>query len=366
MVILKDYLNPKTPIENHSSAKPKRVRDWHEDDANEKGSIKGVDKPGLSTGFINTIDQQGLSTGLINRVDKRGLETLSINSVHKPLLKFADLRSNPLSLIHYFYRLTIQNDGVVTRRVKMSEIMLELHLSKDSARTALRFLLKNSLIKRVGYQIGKLGWSQYALEENLFNEMKEKGSINPVYEKGSNSSSSSLINNTATAIREDRQEINFEPLTNIGFTHSHLMQILKQKKLSEEMIQDSISYFAFDLKFNNTASEIKKGALKYFMGILLKGEMYNRPANYESAQDIAIRKYLEAKKAEADKKEQMERELLEIHLKEWIETLSEQQIKAIARSYNPSKGVESGMARSELREYFKQHEWSTKRAAIFK
>lgn len=332
---------------------------WHSevdlstDNTRQKGSINTIYKRDLSTGFINSVDQSDSLTGFNKGVDQRGLEKELINTVHKPLLKLIDLRSNPLSIIQYFYRLVVQNDGAVTRRVKMSEIMLELSISKDSARTALRFLLKNNLIKRVGYQIGKLGWSQYAIEENLFNELKEKGSINPVYDKGPNSSSSSI--NITAALEE--QEIDFSQLSSIGFTRSHLAQILNQKKLTDEMIADSIGYFAFDLKYGGVTEKIKTDPLKYFMGILLKGEMYNRPANYESPQDIAMRQYLEAKKAERAKQEQMQNELLELHFEEWLIPLEESQIRAIVPLYDAAKGISTPRVKSELREYFRAEIW---------
>lgn len=75
------------------------------------------------------------------------------------------------------------------------------------------------------------------------------------------------------------------------------------------------------------------------MGILRNGQVYAPPENYESPEQEAMRLFLERKKAELAKKEQIEKEILDIHFKEWLENLTEQQIKAMAPSYKTEKGV---------------------------
>ena len=67
-------------------------------------------------------------------------------------------------------------------KITLLEMMKNLNLSKDSIRSALRFLLKKGLLERIDFQAGKFGWSKYRLKMELAKELDEaiqKGLIDP-------------------------------------------------------------------------------------------------------------------------------------------------------------------------------------------
>jgi predicted transcriptional regulator len=318
-------------------------RAWLQED---EQNLKGVYKPDSSTpiqkGSMKGVDQSGSSTPL-----HKGL----INTVHQPLINsLADLRSNPLTLIHFFFAITGEPDEYSTRRVTMKEIMESLSMSKDSARTALRFLLKNELIERLEFKEGRLGWSRYKIKESLRNEIAQKGSIDHI-KKGSKVSSS-LLNTTTDYIdtlSRDWSTVDTEALEHIGFSRNHLLQL--QSKTTPEIVQHSINHFAYALNHNPKAKEYKN-PLAMFIAVLKRGDVWIEGA-YRSPEELAMEKILESKKQEIERQKQMEEECFTIASREWAATLTDEQRAEIA----PKGTKDLSPEPVKLSVYFRKHHW---------
>ena len=149
------------------------------------------------------------------------------------------------------------------------------------------------------------------------------------------------------------QQVDLSPLSEIGFTQTHLLQILRDGKLSSESVQESIQYFAFDLNKNNKRNEINGQPLNFFMGILRRGIPYAAPVNYESPQDQVLRKNLESKRQQAEKRAQMEAELKEIEFEEWYSSLSE--VEKLERV--PMLPREGSGRKAAMRSQFEEQVW---------
>lgn len=372
---------------------PKKVvnlkrRAWLDEDTEQEGSFeipsivekenpKELYKPLKDKGSIDPLNKPLISTPFIDMVDQPHLEKGSIKGVYKPLLiSLEDLRGNPLSMILYFFEATKDQEGNKSKRLTMSELTLALGMSRDSARTAARFLMKNGCLNRTDLKIGKHGWSQYSINESLFEDIKNgiyKGSINPFRgpifskaQKGSISSSNFLNNITTTDNRKiglnlpgEWSEIDIEPLKQIRFSKSHLVQIFRAGNLTPEMVQESIYGFAFDL-FDNKKIEKYKDPLNVIMGIFRKGEPYNAPSNYESPQDKAIRLELERLKEQQKKREAKEKEIIEYSFKEWVELIPDEEKNKIAHPFTaPSPGFWPA-----LKEFFTRDVWPQKKKII--
>src|SRR5207248_2734873 len=118
--------------------------------------------------LVDAADNKNIESAGQKGVDSILNETGAIKGAYKPLsLKFADLRSNPLELILFLYELSKMEKDRITRKLTLKEIQRTLTITRDSARTALRFLLKNKLIERVNFKSGKTGWSQYVIKEHM-------------------------------------------------------------------------------------------------------------------------------------------------------------------------------------------------------
>lgn len=154
---------------------PKKRRAWINDEKDSNKSLMGSIKPINETDSINGVNKPYLSTLLNNEQTTIEASSLSLEK----------LRSNPLKIIWFLYdNIDPRSDNFrTTYKMTTLSIVNALNISKDSVRTALRFLIKNNVITRVDFKIGKLGYSVYALNSQIINELStEKGSINPIYE----------------------------------------------------------------------------------------------------------------------------------------------------------------------------------------
>jgi hypothetical protein len=346
---------------------------------------KGVYEPLNKKGFIDGVDQPLLSTPSINPVDQPLLRKGSIKGVYKPLLlSLQNLRGNPLLIAQCLFELSKFDDKHITKNITQSEIMRILQLSRDSARTGLRFLLKNELIKRVHFQPGKAGWSKYKLKNDLFDELDrayQKGSISPIKktieQKGSNSSSSVNIDlkttttnsNPARELPESWQAVEYSLLAHIGFTQTHLLQLSKLDSLELSIVQDSIYHFAFDLKHNNKALSIKGDPLNYFMGIVSKRGAYTAPSNYIDPVLEVMNAYHKTKERSEQQKAEMEQKVQEIEFKNWHDSLTDSEIgelipEEIHNGFGSTPALKQTLKTQFLKKYYRETLWPQRRREL--
>lgn len=338
---------PKNSDQNMLTGKKRRawLVDSNEDNSVtlEKGSVDHIHEPELSS-RIAMVDAS-LSKG-------------SMNLVYKPdLLCFADLRSNPLQLFRYLYELTQSTgDNYETPRVKLRDMILHICISKDSARTALRFLLKQKFIERIEFQPGHLGWSRYKLNENICNELERavlKGSITP-FELAKNKTIETSVYSITDSL-DPWEDVDTSLLESIGFNKKHLLQI--KNKTSPDVAQESINHFAYSLKYNTKTKEYPN-PLATLITVLKRGEVWLEP-NYQSPQELAQLKIIEVKKAELERKRMIEDELFKIAFDEWEHDLSKEEINALAPDGRKKGDLTPPAAKLGL--YFKDQIWPEKR-----
>jgi hypothetical protein len=326
----------------------KKRRAWLIDSYEDKSSTQ-------EKGSINHIHK--LESPRISMIDTPSSKG-SMNLVYKPeLLCFADLRSNPLQLFRYLYELTQSaGDDYKTPRVKLRDMMLHISISKDSARTALRFLLKQKFIERIEFQPGHLGWSRYQLNEKICNELERavsKGSVTP-FEIAKNKAieigTSSIID-----LLDPWEEVDISPLESIGFNKKHLLQI--KNKTTPDVAQESINHFAYSLKYNTKTKEYPN-PLATLISVLKRGEAWLEP-NYQSPQELAQLKIIEVKKAEMERKKVIEEELFKMAFDEWQHDLSKEEINALAPDGRKKGDLTPPAAKLGL--YFKEQIWPEKR-----
>lgn len=153
--------------------------------------------------------------------------------------------------------------------------------------------------------------------------------------------------------------VDFSPLANIGFTQTHLIQIVRQGKLTPQEVQDSIEFFAFDL--NRNGLKPNGPAINFFMGILRKGIPYTPPENYESSVDEARRKTIEFKARKERERQEQIKQLVELEFTEWRQLLTAEQIAAMVPEYAKRPGQ---MQDSFLKTHFENEIWPEKSATV--
>ena len=229
-------------------------------------------------------------------------------------------------------------------------------------------LREAGLINRISFKDGREGWVNYEIPEPYFSLLiQSEGSFNiavtneftservseRVSERATNPSSSISSNYNTTNTREpvttvpsyveqilpnewkSFSETNFEgididPISEIGFTETHLKQIYTRKLCSREILQESIYRFAFDLSENNKRATIKSSALGLFMGVMNRQGEYAKPDNYKSPREIAAERRAKEIQAENERISKLKVETFEAEFNVWWNSLSHEEQKQIS------------------------------------
>jgi len=302
-------------------------------------------------------------------------------------------------LLEKIFNLCLPTGSPVSPPTRNANLREELKISHPStfktvrARLQQKGFLAKSVIKK-----GPGGWVQYKIPHEIWQQLVTEWGYNKSTEglqSDDNRSTSRTTNQTTTlsssssggifdkntttthldynpqvkaALSPDWQGIDYEPLKEIGFSQSHLLQVIRaqpkldeDKRLTPEQLKEAISWFSFDLLENNKAREIRTTPLNYFMGLMVKGSPYARPANYESLEDTARRKYFESKQAYKAKKEAQEREILDLEFESWVEGISVEE----KRDLVPTIGKAGGpVEQAGLRRHFEENVWPSQKKEI--
>jgi len=314
----------------------------------------GLSSERLST---ETVGKKENTVGYKRRTWLNNSEELPVNTAQKKndnqttILSLAMLRSNPLKIAQYIFELSKEELNNTTKQITRSEIMKELNLSKESVKTAISFLLKNSVLDRVAFQVGKNGWSVYKLKANFFNEIKtayQTKTIAPLNRV--------LSRNITTEVTLEWDQIDISQLEHVGFKTSHVHQL--KTKNSPKIIQESIYHFAYGLKFNPKAKSYND-PLSVLMGVLRKGEAWIE-ANYRSTQEIAQKEINNNIKEQIERVQKLEEEAFDLAFFEWNKNLSEEEIESVLQK-DTNKNEKFIPKKVRLKTHFNEKIWPNKK-----
>lgn len=94
-------------------------------------------------------------------------------SKREKAIAYDKLRKNPLNLALFLFDNIHLKNQRVTKKISLKEITDALSITKNSVRTALRFLIKNSIISRVNFELGKEGGAVYKIAPEIYEEIKK-------------------------------------------------------------------------------------------------------------------------------------------------------------------------------------------------
>jgi len=289
----------------------------------------------------------------------------------------------------------------ITAPLSIEHIALSCKTTKSSAQKTIQRLEYKGVVKRAEIKNGRGGWTRYELPEFIFQEIlhaetqdkfrtntrqnwdkigteprtelkttsPSSGSFN-IYKKttttGDDASAPFLSPVQSSLLSEEWLNLDIEPLSEIGFSKTHLMQIATQNKLTTVIVQDSINAFAFDLKENGKGKAIKGDPINFFMGILRNGKPYAPPSNYESPQDKAMRIYLEKMREIEKKRADNEKELFELTFSDWFLKLTDDQKRELLPEMLRKNAdlKTSKFLENSARSHFEKQIWAIKRSTI--
>ncbi len=301
--------------------------------------------------------------------------------------RFLSLSGLQRGTVLFMYSLCRAAGTRETENVRLEMIASSLQTTTGAVKETIKRLIAKGFIQRLNYRAGRGGFSSYFLPENIYRQLFELETGNKLgtnREHSGNklgaqlgtqlgtsvpSSSSILIKEEfkttttgepdlckvdPTKLPPEWEQVNCVPLADYGFGESQLSQIVRDKLLTPEMVQDSIYAFAFDLRENTKEKELRGAPLNYFMGILRKGLAYARPPNYETPQEAARRKRLELLQREESQRQAEEQQILELEFSSWKRGQSVAEIVAQLPEHARRPGP---VQDSALKNYFVENVW---------
>jgi len=284
-----------------------------------------------------------------------------------------------LAVLRYFAdRGGVAGAPIYTRR---REIAVGTCQTINGVKTALRRLREAGIIQLNEYERGpNRGITSYRLTQKAHEILSSKVAIDRLGfnrvqtgsvtgsvtgSNGFSSSSSKDLNTTTTGKAElpnhdslqlssDWLSIEVSPLADVGFMQAHLIQVIRQGKLTATEVQDSIDFFAFDLKRNGKGKEIKGPPLNFFMGILRKGLPYAPPENYESPANEARRKHREFLEKKEGERQATEQRIFALEFAEWKRGLTVDELARLVPDFARRPGP---IQDSALKSHFESQVW---------
>jgi hypothetical protein len=315
--------------------------------------------------------------------------------------KFFSLTGLQLRIVIFIYEFCKFARDKKTDPISIYQISDKCKHTVKTVKNAINRLVKKEILFRSCFKNGRGGWTVYSIPNDIYQEIlnlesnskaianwEQTGSkvafkLAPELIAPTSSSSVNILNTTTTGeietpktsvLNDEWLKIDLEPLSNIGFTQTHLTQIASQNMLPAELVQGSIYAFDFDLRENNKAKSITGDPINFFMGILRKGKPYAPTSNYESPQDKAMRIYRERMSEIEQKRVDAEKEAINLAFNDWFSKLTnEQKIgflpemlrrTAIQRNENGEKIDKSKILESSARKHFEVKIWPEKKAEI--
>jgi hypothetical protein len=322
---------------------------------------------------------------------------------HKPKLSQSEAKvepNNPLSTLvglqrdalRYVFDSCRFRGSKISGPIVIQNLAISLKSTPAAVRKAIQRLEQKGSLKRAGYKDGRGGWTEYQIPDDIYgallldetrakvepNLSQTRAKVEPELEpqlrpRGPSSSSVLGLKNLKTTttgagvsdnidpLPGDWDQIDSTPLADLGFSRAHLIQLARDGKLSVEEVQDSIHFFAFDLKRNGKGKEIKGPPVSFFMGILRKGVPYAPPSNFESPEEAVRRLYVESKRRLKERRESQEQEIKELEFSEWRNELTREAINAIVPEV--SRGFPK-LSESALKAHFDEYVWPDRRSEV--
>lgn len=317
---------------------------------------------------------------VIEEITRGNLEVKQEVDIDELKVKLFGLVGHQKKIFFYILTICYIKGNITTGSIATKQMALENSMSYYAAKDALKALIKKNLIKRLQGKACRGGFIHLEMPSIikkvsilLFEKELLQGRTRGIQEgerevelEVLGLSSSSLLNKTTTTYRGndvmcpgELSAIDIAPLQEeIGFTISHLSQIISQFKLSTKAIQDSINAFAFDLKENKKRDKIKEDPINYFMGILRKYGVYLPPSNYEPPKDHYMRLYIEKMTKIELKNKEIESKAFELAFKDWFSKLSyEQKKEFMPKNLQSGTKLNGMLVEGNARSHFREEQW---------
>jgi predicted transcriptional regulator len=289
---------------------------------------------------------------------------LSAGSLKNRLAKLSGLQRQ---IIDCVLDICLAREATNTGPIETSLLSQYINANYGTTKTSLNRLVNKGFLNRLPGRTAKGGYINLELPDHIRDMMiqirqsqdqgqnklhvlaaiREQLDNNPAYYSSSNITTTT---NNNQSLPKSWQQIDIEPLNDIGFSKTQLKQLVDRN--DSDVVQESIHHFAYALTHNDKYKN-HPNPLNVIMGVLRKGQGWFE-RNYESPQDKAMREMLEAKKARKQKQDAMLNELVELELPGWRQNLTEAELQKIVPADVLKVNIKPAID-STLRAYFIEH-----------
>lgn len=256
-----------------------------------------------------------------------------------------------------------------TGPLETSKIAKHINTSVDSVKTSIKRLIDKGFIFRNTGRRARGGFVSFYIQQEILDIVNEQKKIFVVHSSQLNSynvyreqlennyayiSSNNKINTITKSkeiIPEEWSNVDYESLHHIGFSKTQIMQLID--KADPNIVQESINHFAFGLE-NNQKLKKYDDPLNVLMGVLRKGQAWFEK-DYRSPKEIAQLQLIEIKKAEIERKKQIEEEMYKLAFDEWQNNLGKQKIEELATTLRKKGDLTPRNALLSI--FFKENIW---------
>lgn len=306
--------------------------------------------------------------------DVNNICELKNNHKNKKILleNYASLIGLQRKIVNFIYNSCKIARNKFTNPISIDYLSEQCETTKVSAKKNLQRLEKKGIIVRKTYKDGRGGWTQYELNEKIFQEALHQESTSKGISNLKNNEAQDKIDvinegnsklNISMELPNDWLKIDITDASEFGFTLDHLYQLYRTGNCDPKLIERSLEYFVFDLKNNSNLINIKTAPISYFMGIIKRTGVYSAPNNYQSKKEIAMRAYIEKEKSVQEIEKDLEEKIIDLECQKWIAELSEEEKQKIIP--DNLKNIQINAPRiAALRTYFKNIVWVNKKDKI--
>lgn len=369
--IVENSLKETLPIVDDNNLANKQDSERHSNGT--QTGLKQVSKQisnGTQTGLKNQLKKSNGTQTILKQDSERyskqisnGTQTaLKQDSEQYSTTRLNELGGKQRKLLFYIYTLCKTNGTKITPPLCRETICENTVIKKGTIKTALNRLIKKHFLLIDKSKTGRSGWIIFRIPDPIYQELFNNDvslALNQtVLKQISNSTQTELkqdseryserysnapivssnINTTTTYIPESLRQIDYSPLSEIGFDEAHIIQIYREHTkspelaLSTDIIQNSIYALAFDLKHNNAAENFKCSPAVVLTAMLKKGQPYSSktPEKVLTPREEAMQEYIIAQEKRNRKIQELENKTKEFELQEWLKSLPEQELATFA------------------------------------
>ena len=325
----------------------------------------------LDNARVTDSNQLGNEKGTSEITNKQQLDNmLDATSKYNQVLSLSGLQRNILGFVTDICSV---RDNLSTGPIETNTVCTYVKSTSGATKMSIKRLIDKGLLIRNKGRTAKGGYINLSIPREIFmvvidqrkhyqrytnpndmvNYIRQQLDNNPVH-----SSSSNLNKNITTkkeVLSKEWDEINFESLSEIGFGKTQIKQLVD--RADPAIVQESINHFAFGLYQNQKINKYDD-PLNVLMGVLRKGQGWFEK-NYRTQKEIAQQQLLENKKAELERKKNLEEEAYKLALIEWQQKLTSEESEKIAPSYKSGGDITPQPAKLSM--YFREHIWSDKK-----